>query len=35
MKTTNFINKADYAKVKATKFGLEIAENAGYLPLII
>lgn len=35
MKSTNFINKVDYAEAEATKFGLEITENTGYLHLII
>lgn len=35
MKSTKFFDKVDFTEAEATKFGLEIAENAGCLPLII
>lgn len=35
MKPTKFIGKVDFAEAEATRFGLEIAENVRYFPLII
>ena len=35
LKPTKWLDKVDYAEAEATKFGLEVAENAGCLPLII
>lgn len=35
MKTTIFLDKVDYAEAEATQFGLEIAEQAGCIPVIM
>ena len=35
MKTTIFLDKVDYAEAEATQFGLEIAEHAGCIPVIM
>ena len=35
LKPSKQLDKVDYAKPEATKFGLEVAENAGCLPLIV
>lgn len=35
LKPTKWLDKVDYAEAEATKFGLEVAENAGCSPLIV
>ena len=35
LKPSKWLDKVDYAKAEATKFELEVAENAGCLPLIV
>ena len=35
MKTTIFLDKVDYAEAEATQFGLEIAEHASCIPVIM
>ena len=35
LKPSKWLDKVDYAEAEATKFELEVAENAGCLPLIV
>ena len=35
IKPTKCFDKVDYAEAEATKFGLEVAEDKGCLPLIV
>lgn len=35
LESTKFVDKVDFTEAKASKFGLDIAENVGCFPLII
>ena len=35
VKPTKWLDRVDYAEAEATKLGLEVAESAGCLPLIV